>query len=109
MSSDYLKNKSLCPLPFAGAIVMTDGTVQCCSISKEELGNVNEKSLEEILTTSEKLKQIRRDMLDNKFPYNCKDCYKKEQHHTHTNFENVSNRLYHIKILKDSPFKLYND
>ena len=109
MSSDYLKNKSLCPLPFAGAIVNTDGMVQCCSISKEELGNVNKKPLEEILTTSKKLKQIRRDMLDNKFPYNCSDCYNKERHHTNTNFENISNRLYHIKALKDSPFKLYKD
>ena len=109
MSSNYLKNKSLCPLPFAGAIVNTDGTVLCCSISKEYLGNVNEKPLEEILTTSKKLKKIRRDMLDNKFPHNCSDCYKKEQHHTSTNLENISNRLYHIKILKDSPFKLYKD
>jgi len=109
MSSNYLKNKSLCPLPFTGAIVNTDGIVQCCSISKEELGNVNDQTLEQILSTSEKLKEIRRDMLDNKFPHNCSDCYKKEQHHTSTNLENISNRLYHIKILKDSPFKLYKD
>ena len=109
MSSQFLKNKSLCPLPFTGAIVNTDGTVQCCSISKEEIGNVNQNSLEQILKNSEKLKQIRREMLDNKFPYNCGDCYQKEQHHTKTNLENISNRLYHIKILKDSPFKLYKD
>ena len=109
MSSRFLKNKSLCPLPFAGAIVNTDGSVQCCSISKEFLGNVNKESLQEILTTSPKLKQIRRDMLDDKFPNNCSDCYVKEQHHKTTNFDNISNRLYHIKILKDSPFKLYKD
>ena len=109
MSSRFLKNKSLCPLPFAGAIVNTDGSVQCCSISKEFLGNVNNQSLQEILTTSPKLKQIRRDMLDNKFPNNCSDCYVKEQHHKTTNFDNISNRLYHIKILKNSPFKLYKD
>ena len=109
MSSKFLKNKSLCPLPFAGAIVNTDGSVQCCSISKEYLGNVNKQSLQEILTTSPKLKQIRRDMLDDKFPNNCSDCYVKEQHHKTTNFDNISNRLYHIKILKDSPFKLYQD
>ena len=109
MSSRFLKNKSLCPLPFAGAIVNTDGSVQCCSISKEFLGNVNKQSLQEILTTSPKLKQIRRDMLDNKFPNNCSDCYVKEQHHKTTNFDNISNRLYHMKILKDSPFKLYKD
>ena len=109
MSSNYIKNKSLCPLPFTGAIVNTDGEVWCCSISKEVLGNVNVQPLEQILSTSKKLKEIRRDMLDNKFPHNCEDCYKKEKHHKATDFENVSNRLYHIKILKDSPFKLYKD
>ena len=109
MSSRFLKNKSLCPLPFTGAIVNTDGSVQCCSISKEYLGNVNKESLQKILTTSPKLRQIRRDMLDDKFPNNCIDCYSKEKHHKTTSFDNISNRLYHIKILKDSPFKLYKD
>ena len=109
MSSNYLKNRSLCPLPFTGAIVNTDGSVQCCSISKEQLGNVKEQSLEKILTSSTKLKEIRREMLDNKFPKNCSDCYEKETYHTNLNLENISNRLYHIKILKDSPFKLYKD
>ena len=109
MSSKFLKNKSLCPLPFTGAIVNTDGSVQCCSISKETLGNVNEMSLVKILKQSDKLKRIKREMLDNKFPYNCTDCYAKERHHENVNLENISNRLYHIKILKDSPFKLYKD
>jgi len=109
MSSDYLKNKSLCPLPFSGAVVNTDGEVRCCSISKQSLGNVNKQSIDDILTTSPKLKQIRREMLDNKFPSNCSDCYHKEKHHQKLNFENISNRLYHVKILKDSPFKLYKD
>ena len=109
MSSKFLKNKSLCPLPFTGAIVNTDGSVQCCSISKETLGNVNEMPLVKILKESDKLRRIKREMLDNKFPYNCTDCYAKEKHHENVNLENISNRLYHIKILKDSPFKLYKD
>ena len=109
MSVKYLKNNSLCPLPFAGAIVNTDGTVQCCSISKETLGNVNEQTLEQIIKTSKKLKQIRKEMLENKYPYNCSDCYQKEKYNKSLNFENISNRLYHIKTLKDKPFKLYEN
>lgn len=109
MSSNYIKNKSLCPLPFSGGVVNTDGVVRCCSISKDIIGNVNDSALEDILTNSAKLKQIRRDMLDNKFPENCEDCYLKEKHHKTLDFGNISNRLYHIKILKDSPFKLYKD
>ena len=79
MSVKYLKNKSLCPLPFAGAIINTDGSVYCCSISKDCLGNVNDNSLDHILTNSKKLKQIRRDMLDDKYPSNCVECYQKEK------------------------------
>lgn len=109
MSSNYLKNKSLCPLPFTGAIVNTSGEVRCCSISKEKLGNVNDEPLENILLKSDKLKQIRREMLANKWPSNCSECYLKEKHHKNLNLENVSNRLYHIKILKDAPFELYKD
>lgn len=109
MSANYLKNRSLCPLPFAGAIVNTNGNVQCCSISKEYLGNVKENSLEYILNNSKKLKKIRRDMLDNKFPKNCNDCYEKEKYNKNLNFDNISNRLYHIKTLKDNPFKLYKN
>jgi radical SAM protein with 4Fe4S-binding SPASM domain len=109
MSVKYLKNNSLCPLPFAGAIVNTDGDVQCCSISKESLGNVNDNTLEHILNTSEKLKEIKNDMLENKYPYNCSDCYQKEKYNKDLNFENISNRLYHIKTLKAKPFKLYED
>ena len=109
MSANYLKNKSLCPLPFVGAIVNTDGSVQCCSISKDFLGNVKEDSLEHILKHSEARKKIQRAMLQNKFPENCNDCYKKEKFNKNLNFDNISNRLYHVKTLKNSPFKIYND
>jgi MoaA/NifB/PqqE/SkfB family radical SAM enzyme len=109
MTANHLKHKSLCPLPFAGAIVNTDGSVQCCSVSQEELGNVKEKPLEEILKTSTTLKKIRRDMLNNNFPSNCAFCYTKEKYNKNLNFENVSNRLYHIKTLGASPFKLYKN
>ena len=109
MSANYLKNKSLCPLPFVGAIVNTDGSVQCCSISKDFLGNVKEDSLEHILKHSKARKKIQRAMLQNKFPENCNDCYKKEKFNKNLNFDNISNRLYHVKTLKNSPFKIYND
>lgn len=109
MSVKYLKNNSLCPLPFAGAIINTDGSVYCCSISKDCLGNVNDQPLETILKTSTKLKEIKQGMLDNKYPSNCIECYQKEKYNKNLNFENISNRLYHIKTLKSKPFKLYDD
>ena len=41
MSVKYLKNKSLCPLPFAGLYIEPGGDVKCCSISKQTLGNIH--------------------------------------------------------------------
>ena len=67
MSSNYLKNKSLCPLPFAGAIVHPDGSVQCCSISKEKLGNVNDQPLNEILSNSKKFERCSYEFIKRRF------------------------------------------
>ena len=80
MSVKYLKNKSLCPLPFAGLYIAPNGDAQCCSISQEKLGNVNNTPIEKIIN-SDKVKKIRREMLDEKFPANCSECYKREKNH----------------------------
>jgi radical SAM protein with 4Fe4S-binding SPASM domain len=108
MSSDYLKNKSLCPLPFSGLYINPEGMVRCCSISRVKIGNLNTTPLEEIVNSST-VKKIRREMLDNKFPANCADCYAKEKHHKNINFKNISNRLYHVGKLGSAPFHLYKD
>ena len=108
MSVKYLKNKSLCPLPFAGLYIAPNGDAQCCSISREKLGNINNTSIEKIIN-SDTVKKIRRDMLDEKFPANCSECYKKEKNFKSLNLEDISNRLYHIGKLGSRPFKLYKD
>ena len=107
MSANYLKHKSLCPLPFAGLYVHPNGDVKTCSIATDTLGNIHKDSLKKVLQGS-KIKQIRKEMLDEKFPTNCSNCYNREKHHKTLNFDYVSNRLYHIKKLKSNPFKLYN-
>ena len=104
----YIKNKSLCPLPFAGLYVEPSGDVRCCSISKKKLGNIHSQSIENIVN-GDAIKSIRRDMLDEKFPSNCSECYKKEEGMTNINFKEISNRLYHVGKLGGSPMKLYKD
>ena len=104
----YLKNKSLCPLPFAGLYVEPDGDVRCCSISKEILGNIHNDSVENMVN-SDTIKKIRREMLDEKFPKNCVECYRKEEGMNNINFNQISNRLYHVGKLGSSPMKLYQD
>jgi radical SAM protein with 4Fe4S-binding SPASM domain len=104
----YIKNKSLCPLPFAGLYIEPSGNVKCCSISKKTLGNIHSQSIAE-LVNGETVKKIRRDMLDEKFPNNCSECYEKEKNFKSINFNKISNRLYHIGKLGTSPMKLYED
>jgi len=104
----YIKNKSLCPLPFAGLYIEPSGDVRCCSISKQRLGNIHTQSIEDIID-GETVKSIRRDMLEEKFPRNCNECYKKEKNFKSINFNQISNRLYHIGKLGTSPIKLYQD
>ena len=106
MSVKYLKNKSLCPLPFAGLYIEPGGDVKCCSISKQTLGNIHSNTIEELIN-GETVKNIRRDMLDEKFPINCSDCYEKEKKFKNINLNQISNRLYHIGKLGTAPFKLY--
>ena len=45
---NFIKNKSLCPLPFAGLYIQPNGNVKCCSISQEVLGNTHNESIESI-------------------------------------------------------------
>ena len=104
----HFKNKSLCPLPFAGLYIEPSGDVKCCSISKQTLGNIHTTSIED-LVNGETVKNIRREMLEKKFPSNCNECYEKEKNFKSINFNQISNRLYHIGKLGTSPVKLYED
>jgi MoaA/NifB/PqqE/SkfB family radical SAM enzyme len=104
----YFKNKSLCPLPFAGLYIEPSGDVKCCSISKQTLGNIHTQSIEDLIN-GETVKSIRRDMLEEKFPSNCNECYEKEKNFKSINFNQISNRLYHIGKLGTAPIKLYED
>ena len=105
---EYIKNKSLCPLAFAGLYIEPNGNVRFCSISKEVLGNTHQESIESMVNGST-AKKIRKEMLQEKFPSNCVECYKKEQGMKGINFNQISNRLYHVGKLGISPIKLYND
>jgi len=104
----HIKNKSLCPLPFAGLYIEPAGDVKCCSISKETLGNIHNESIENMIN-GDTVKKIRREMLQEKFPSNCAECYQKEEGMKNINFNQISNRLYHMGKLGNSPTKLYED
>ena len=45
----YLTKKNFCTLPWVGVYIQPDVSVRNCAITKEEIGNINQDSLDNIL------------------------------------------------------------
>lgn len=74
---DKDKNSStFCSLPFLNMATKTDGEIKLCCRSKP-MGNINENTFEEIWN-SENYKRIRRQLLNNERPKECKACWRLE-------------------------------
>ena len=71
-------NENFCPAPWTSLYFDPTGEVDNCCISKNSLGNYNYGSIQTIIF-SEKNKQIKQDMLDNKYIPGCKSCSNKSQ------------------------------
>jgi radical SAM protein with 4Fe4S-binding SPASM domain len=104
-AKEILTNKSFCPLPWAGFIVQQNGDVKNCVLSRETIGNIDQKPIEEILS-GEKNIQIKKEMLANKSPASCVGCYQLEKNKN--NFDIISQRIYYIKELKSVDPILYD-
>lgn len=70
------ENKNFCPAPWTSLYFDPTGEVDNCCISKNFLGNYNSGSIQTIIF-SEKNKQIKQDMLDDKNIPGCKSCSNK--------------------------------
>lgn len=78
-----IKNRSnFCASPWIHIHTLPDGnTVPCCLTPMNDgtwLGNLNEKPMKEIWN-SDRMKQLRVDMIDGVKPESCKNCYIKEK------------------------------
>jgi len=95
--SRKLLDKNFCVLPWTGFELEPNGVVKNCIISKENIGNIHQNSIENILQSKKNL-EIKTQMLNKEFPNNCTGCYFQEKDRT-TSFENISSRLYYAKEL----------
>jgi radical SAM protein with 4Fe4S-binding SPASM domain len=102
---DYLTNKSFCPLPWTGFLIESDGKVKNCICSTSSIGNIKEKSIQDIMIDTPNA-QIKAEMLSNAKPNNCKYCYSLEKDKTNKNI--VSSRVYYLKELKNVPMNTYD-
>ena len=93
--SRRLLDKNFCIIPWTGFELEPNGDVKNCIISKDVIGNIQNESIQDIIS---KNKALRSDMLSGKYPKNCSGCYLQEKNRT-TNFDSISSRLYYAKHL----------
>lgn len=101
----YLTNKNFCPIPWTGLMYNFDGTVKNCIRSAAPIGNIQEKSIEQILN-GDKNVQTQLEMISNRPGPNCYPCYELEKK---TNgFDVISDRVFYLKELRQVPMSTYD-
>ena len=96
--SRKLLDKNFCVIPWTGFELEPNGNVKNCIISKEKIGNIYQTSIQDILKNNS---NIRQEMLEGKYPYNCEGCYLQEKNRA-KDFDSISSRLYYAKEIGTS-------
>ena len=71
-------SKTFCPLPWTHLHLHTDGGILPCCTSRFVVGNANDGPTQ-LAWNSEKMKQIRFELMNNIEPKNCSYCFDKEK------------------------------
>lgn len=95
--SRKLLSKNFCAIPWTGFELDPNGDVKHCIISKHVLGNINKEDIKNIVTGT-KATELKKEMLDGKFPSNCEGCYFQESNRKQS-LDNISSRTYYAKQL----------
>lgn len=103
----FLKNKSICTLPWSGFELEPDGSVKNCVISTTKMGNINDVHIQDIINGDANV-ALKKDMLADRMPANCSGCHLQEKHRS--NLSSISSRLYYHKELgKHMDMKMFDD
>lgn len=73
-NDEYNNNSAFCPLPWGSIYVETDGRVDNCCISRNNLGNLHQTKLTDIISGARNI-QIKQEMLAGKRAGGCSNCY----------------------------------
>jgi len=92
----FLKNKSICTLPWSGFELEPGGNVRNCVISKTKLGNINKTNIKDIVNGKQNI-ELKKSMLRQDLPSNCSGCHLQEKNRT--DLSSISSRLYYLKEL----------
>ena len=102
-AKEILTNRAFCPVPWTSIMYNFDGTVKNCIRSAGPIGNINNNSIEEILSNDF---MIKADMRAGQKFSRCNPCYDLEQEKN--NFNIISDRVFYLKELRDVDSTLYD-
>lgn len=100
---EMLTNRAFCPVPWTSIMYNFDGTVKNCIRSADPIGNINNDSIEEILSRDF---MIKADMQAGQKFSRCNPCYDLEK--DKNNFNIISDRVFYLKELRDVDRTLYD-
>ena len=101
---DVFANPVFCPMPWTGLMYNFDGTVKNCIRSAESIGNIQNNTIEEIV--SGPVNDTRQSMILNGIStINCQPCHKLES--GKKSFDIISDRKFYIRELKQVPLDTY--
>jgi radical SAM protein with 4Fe4S-binding SPASM domain len=91
-----------CPLPWTGIAVNPNGSVRCCAMSQQTIGNLQRTPLT-VIVDNKHNQQIRQSLRDGQWPDNCRLCQQREEIDPE-----FSNRAYQLKLHQDLNPGIYN-
>ena len=90
----FIKNKSICTLPWTGFELEPDGVVKNCIISTDTIGDINDTNIRDIVSGKKNI-ALKKVMLADGKPSNCEGCYLQER--KTKSLSSISSRLYYLK------------
>ena len=103
-SREYLTNRAFCPVPWTGIMYNHDGTVKNCIRSADNIGNLQNSTIQEILLGQENI-ETQKNMLSKLPGSRCYPCYELEGNKK--SFDIISDRIFYIRELKRTPLETY--
>ena len=95
-AKSFIKNKSICTLPWSGFLLETDGRVKNCILAKDKIGDTKTDNIKDIMQGKKNV-ALKEAMLKDKQPSNCEGCYMQEK--GRNDLSSISSRLYYLKEL----------
>lgn len=91
-----------CPLPWTGIAVNPNGSVRCCAMSQQTIGNLQRNTIA-VIVDNKQNQQIRQSLRSGQWPDNCRLCQQREEVDPA-----FSNRAYQLQLHHDLDPAIYN-